>query len=350
MANLDHVRLLCSGVAAWNKHRTETDFIPNLTHLDMRRVDLHGAKLERADFDGSRLTDVDLAKAELARARLNGIIATNSRFDGADMREAEFKGADLTRVSLRGATMDEIVSFDFYIRHSDLRDASLRNADMQPRTHIYNSDLRGTILEGVRLDRLVTKRVLIEQPRVAELTALGCAMELANMPTSEEWPDWERFAVKSAEDDFGIIIHNGQTYWVNEGRYDFFISHSTDDKASVVQPLVKALRDRGQNVWYDGLEIKPGDDLAQKIKLGIDSSLFGVVVISKTFFGRRWTDAEIQWLMAKRVFLVLSGVKAESLATLRPELADRYHVPFESPQKVADELIEAIRRSPDAHE
>jgi len=350
MANLDHVKLLCSGATAWNEHRTETDFIPDLTHLDIRRVDLRGAKLERADFDGSRLTDVDLAKAELARARLNGIFATNSRFDGADMREAEFKGADLVRVSLRGATMDEIVSFDFKIRHSDLRDTSLRNADLQS-THIYNSDLRGTILQGARLDRLVTKRVLIEQPRVAELAALGCATDLANMPTPKEWRDWERFAVRSSEDDFGIIIYNGQTYWVSEGRFDFFISHSTDDKASVVLPLVTALQQRGQRVWYDDLEIKPGDDLAQRINLGIDSSLFGVVVISKTFFGRRWTETEIQSLMAKRVFLVLSGVKAESLATLRPELADRYAVPFElGPQKVADKLIEAIRRSPDAHE
>jgi hypothetical protein len=38
--------------------------------------------------------------------------------------------------------------------------------------------------------------------------------------------------------------------------------------------------------------------------------------------------------------LVLSGLSAENLATLRPELADRYAVPFElGAEKVADKLI-----------
>ena len=346
MANPDHIKLLCAGAAGWNEHRARTDFVPDLTHLDIRRVDLRGAKLEKADFDGSRFTQVDLSGAELASARLNGIVATSCRFDEADMRNAEFKGADLVRVSLRGAAMDGIASFDFKIRHSDLRGVKLRDADLQS-THIYNSDLRGAMLAGARLDRLVTKRILIEQPRVAELAALGCATDLANMPTPGEWPDWERFAVRSEDDDFGIIIHNGQTYWVSEGRWDFFISHSTSDKEAVVLPLVMALRERGQRVWYDDLEIKPGDDLAQRINLGIASSLFGVVVISKTFFGRRWTEAEIKSLMARKVFLVLSGVTAESLAAIRPELADRYAVSFETgPAKVADKLIEAIRRPP----
>jgi hypothetical protein len=192
----------------------------------------------------------------------------------------------------------------------------------------------------------------VEESSLAELAARGCVTDLANMPNPEEWLDWEHFAVRSGESDFGVVIRKEkekkpETYWVSEGRYDFFVSHSTDDKASVVLPLVTALSERGQNVWYDDQEIKPGDDLAQRINIGINSSLFGIVVISKTFFGRRWTEVEIQSLMTKRVFLVLSGLNAESLASLRPELADRYAVPFEfGPQKVADKLIEAIRRSP----
>jgi hypothetical protein len=312
----------------------------------MRRVDLRSAQLQDTDFDGSRLTNVDLANAMLSGARLNGIVANDSRFDGANMCKAEFKGADLVRVSLRGAIMDGIVSFDLKIRHSDLREVSLREANLQY-SHIYNSDLRGAKLDDIRLERLVTKRILIEESRVAELAELGCSTDLANMPTPSEWPNWGTFQVRSQDDDFGVIIYNGQTYWVSEGRWDFFVSHATSDKESVVLPLVTELQRRGQRVWYDDLQIKPGDDLSRIISLGIESSLFGVVVISKSFFGRRWTEAEFQALMGKRIFLVLNGLNTESLHTIRPELADRYAISFElGAQKVADKLIEAIRRPP----
>jgi hypothetical protein len=274
------------------------------------------------------------------------IIATNCRFEGANMQKCEFKGADLVRVSLRAARMDEIVSFDLKIRHSDMRDVSLRGAHLQY-SHFYNSDLRGAKLDNAILDRLVTKRILIEEPRVAEMEALGCSTDLINQPTRSEWRDWQDFKVRSPDDDFGVIIYNGQTYWVSEGRWDFFVSHATADKKSVALPLVTALRQRGQRVWYDDLEIKPADDLTTVINRGIDSSLFGVVVVSKSFFGRRWTEAEIEILMRRRIFLVLHGMTAEDLATIRPALADRYAVPFLlGVDRVADRLIEAIRRPP----
>jgi hypothetical protein len=327
MADLDHVKLLCAGPTAWNEQRARSDFIPDLAHIDMRRLELRGAHLQGTNLDGSRLTNVDMADADLSDARLNGIIATSCRFDGANMQKAEFKGADLVRVSLRGARLDQIVSFDLKIRHSDMRAVSLQGANLQY-SHFYNSDLRGAKLANAILDRLVTKRILIEEPRIAELEALGCSTDLINKPTQSEWCNWEQFQARSSDDEFGVVICNGQTYWVSEGRWDFFVSHATADKESVVLPLVTALRQRGQRVWYDDLEIKPADDLQAVINRGIASSLFGIVVLSKSFFGRRWTEAEIEALGRRRVFLVLYGITAEDLATIRPALADRYAVPF----------------------
>ena len=346
MADLDHVKLLCAGPTAWNEHRGHSDFTPNLTHIDMRRVELRAANLQGTNFDGSRLTNVDMANAELGSARLNGIVAASCRFDGATMQKAEFKGADLVRVSLRRARLDQIVSFDLKIRHSDMREVSLRGANLQY-SHFYNCDLRGAKLDNAVLDRLVTKRILVEEPRIAELEALGCSTDLINKPTLSEWRDWEQFQVRSQDEDFGIIICNGQTYWVSEGRWDFFVSHATADKETVALPLVSALRRRGQRVWYDDLEIKPADDLQTVIKRGIDSSLFGIAVVSRRFFGRRWTEAEIESLMRRRVFLVLCDVTAEDLAEIRPALAERYAIPFKlGAERVADKLMEAIRRPP----
>lgn len=202
-------------------------------------------------------------------------------------------------------------------------------------------------MEGVLPRRLVTKRILIEEDKLTRLEEIGCTTDLVNLPTQSEWLDWDRFQVRSQEDDFGIIIYDGSTYWVSEGRWDFFVSHASCDKEAVVVPLVRALEKRGQRVWYDNLQIKPGDSLSSLIDFGIQSSLFGVVVISETFFGRRWTEAEIKALQRKRIYLMLHGIDMERLQALRPELADRYaisaHVGAEA---VADQLVEAIRRPP----
>jgi hypothetical protein len=263
----------------------------------VRRIDLGAAFLQGTDFDGSRLTNVDMANAELSSARLNGTIATSCRLDSANMRKAEFKAADFVRVSLRRARMDQIVSLDLKIRHSDMRQASFQGANLQY-SHFYNCDLRGAKLDNAILDRLVTKRILIEGPRIPELEALGCSTDLINTPTQSEWRNWEQFQVRSQDDDFGMIICNGQTYWVSEGRWDFFVSYATADKEAVALPLVAALRQRGHRVWYDDLEVRPADDPPTVIKRGIDSSLFAVAVISKSFFGRRWTEAEIDALHA----------------------------------------------------
>lgn len=327
MANLDHVKLLCAGPTVWNEQRARSDFTPDLTHIDVRRVDLRAAHLQGTDFDGSHLTNVDMANADFSGARLNGIVATSCRFDGANMQKAEFKGADFVSVSLRGAKLDQIASFDLKIRHSDMRQVNLQRANLK-NAHFYNCDLRDAKLDNAILDRLITKRILIEEPRIAELEAHGCSIDLVNKPMQSEWRDWEQFQVRSQDDDFGVIVCSGKTYWIGEGRWDFFVSYATADKESVVLPLVTALRQRGQRVWYDDLEINPADDLPTVIKRGIDSSLFGIVVVTRNFFGRRWTEAEIEALMRRRIFLVLCGVTAEDLATIRPTLADRYAVPF----------------------
>ena len=69
-------------------------------------------------------------------------------------------------------------------------------------------------------------------------------------------------------------------------EYDVFISHATEDKDSVVRPLAHALRDGGLSVWYDEFELRIGDSLRRKIDTGLAKSRFGVVVLSRSFFGK----------------------------------------------------------------
>lgn len=86
-----------------------------------------------------------------------------------------------------------------------------------------------------------------------------------------------------------------------EKRWDVFISHASEDKAAVVEPLARALRKYGVRVWYDEFELKLGDSLSKCINRGLMYSNFGLVILSKDFFAKRWTEYELQSLLARVV-------------------------------------------------
>src|SRR5260370_39162280 len=66
--------------------------------------------------------------------------------------------------------------------------------------------------------------------------------------------------------------------------WDVFISHATEDKEAVAEPLSRALMKAGVSVWYDAFILKPGDSLMFSIDMGLRKSKFGVVILSQAFF------------------------------------------------------------------
>jgi len=75
MANIDHLRLLCRGIAVWNEARESAAFDPDLSHVEIRDASLRGADFRSAEFDGARLFNVDVQDALFRKARLNGLRA-----------------------------------------------------------------------------------------------------------------------------------------------------------------------------------------------------------------------------------------------------------------------------------
>lgn len=105
--------------------------------------------------------------------------------------------------------------------------------------------------------------------------------------------------------DFPSLVHN-TGYVLNEDAgispdYDVFISHASEDKDEVVRPLAYALVQRGIKVWYDEFELHIGDSLRRKIDRGLANSRFGVVVISRSFIKKGWTNYELDGIMTKAV-------------------------------------------------
>ena len=81
--------------------------------------------------------------------------------------------------------------------------------------------------------------------------------------------------------------------------YDFFISHATEDKEEIAEPLYKALTERGATVWLDKFEMTIGDSLRENIDKGLTNSRYGIVILSKIYMNKFWTGKELNGLFAK---------------------------------------------------
>lgn len=112
-------------------------------------------------------------------------------------------------------------------------------------------------------------------------------------------------------------------------EFDVFISHASEDKDSVVRPLAVALRAYSLTVWYDEFELKIGDSLRRRIDHGVSRSRFGIVVLSKEFFRKGWTNYELDGLVTRSVngdqilLPIWHGITKDELIAYSPSLADK---------------------------
>ena len=80
--------------------------------------------------------------------------------------------------------------------------------------------------------------------------------------------------------------------------YDVFICHATEDKEPFVRELAEELS-KSLKVWYDDFSLSLGDSLRRKIDKGIESSRYGVVILSENFFCKEWPQRELDGLVTK---------------------------------------------------
>ena len=123
MADSEHLSWLLEGVDAWNRRRQESDFMPDLSNIDLRKefqevgllennfwiplrnVNLSGARLVNTSLKQAMLIDADLRGTRLCVADLTG-----SHLDGAKLQGADLTAAILDRADLMHA---ELVDVDF---------------------------------------------------------------------------------------------------------------------------------------------------------------------------------------------------------------------------------------------
>lgn len=134
--------------------------------------------------------------------------------------------------------------------------------------------------------------------------------------------------------------------------FDVFISHASEDKDHVVRPLAHALSDGGLKVWYDEFELRIGDSLRRKIDAGLAKSRFGIVVLSRSFFGKGWTNYELDGLVTRTVsgeqilLPTWHEITKQELIDYSPSLADKVarSTGTHTISEIAREIIDVVRR------
>jgi hypothetical protein len=130
-----------------------------------------------------------------------------------------------------------------------------------------------------------------------------------------------------------------------------FLSHATEDKVPFVRELAETLS-RSFRVWYDEYSLPPGASIFQSISAGLATCDFGVVVLSKPFFNKKWTQAELGGLFAResgtlrRIIPVWKDVTFQEVRDFSPILADRRAVNANEGVRAVAAFVTQATKSP----
>lgn len=133
--------------------------------------------------------------------------------------------------------------------------------------------------------------------------------------------------------------------------WDVFISHASEDKETVAEPLADELRARGLKVWLDKTELRIGDSLRRKIDNGLTHSTFGVVVLSKSFFAKGWPQYELDGIVGmtvkgdQRMLPIWHEISRDEIAKQSPSLVDKIarNTAISTVVEIADEIAVVVQ-------
>ena len=131
-----------------------------------------------------------------------------------------------------------------------------------------------------------------------------------------------------------------------------FISHASEDKDEIVRSLANALVSEGLDVWYDEFELRIGDSLRQKIDRGLSKSRVGLVVLSKSFMDKGWTNYELDGIVTRSIggeqilLPIWHGITKQEVVDFSPSLADKVarSTATHTVEEIASEIAELLEK------
>jgi len=113
---------------------------------------------------------------------------------------------------------------------------------------------------------------------------------------------------------------------ISNENYDLFISHASEDNV-FTQLLVDELEKLKINIWYDKYKLECGENQVREIENGLRRSNAAIVIISKNYLSKKWTNAELDTLIRFKIndgieiYPIILDVTYEQLNEQRPLLA-----------------------------
>ncbi len=136
-----------------------------------------------------------------------------------------------------------------------------------------------------------------------------------------------------------------------------FISHSSEDKSSLIEPIVQDLEDCYINVWIDKRKIVPGDNLRKSIfRDGLDKADVALIFFTENSLKSSWVDKEIKHVLReetkkgnnfdlRKIISIFDSEKTYTEISERyPELTDDllHLMPIDYDKRQLGQLVSAI--------
>jgi hypothetical protein len=135
------------------------------------------------------------------------------------------------------------------------------------------------------------------------------------------------------------------------GPWDVFLSHASEDKVDIAEPLYDALTTFGLTVWFDQATLRIGDSLRRKIDEGLKRSAFGVVIFSQAFFAKSWPQYELDGIVTQtlagqqNLLPIWHRLTEDEMRTYSPSLADKVarNTATSPVTEIAEEIARRVR-------
>jgi hypothetical protein len=124
-------------------------------------------------------------------------------------------------------------------------------------------------------------------------------------------------------------------------KYDVFLSYTAKDR-EWVRRLANALLEQGLNVWYDEIEIKPGDVWRDQTEKGLRASTYVVMVITSEAAHSNWQAAELGAALALKKPLIPIVAEDVPSKDIPGPIKLRKYLLKADPTVVADEIARGI--------
>ncbi|MGY3765244.1 TIR domain-containing protein [Vagococcus vulneris] len=132
-------------------------------------------------------------------------------------------------------------------------------------------------------------------------------------------------------------------------EFDVFISHASEDKESFCDEFSNILQEKyGLRIWYDSISISWGDSIRVEIDKGLRKSKFGVVILSRHYIGKYWTNYELEALFqiesngGKVILPIWHDITKKEIQNFSPALAGKLamNTGMMTPDEIAEKMIE----------